>query len=92
MLGVVYYVVREAHAGPIHWEAVLLTAVPATIAAVAAVATGIVGRRTKQHVAAIDNAVNGIEPGHPTLREKVEAIADATPGAGNGGQAPGAPS
>lgn len=91
MIAGVVYVVRETHAGPIHWEAVLLTAIPATVAAIAAVVTGAIARRTKQHVAAIDNAVNGVEEGHPTLREKVETIADAIPGAANGGGTPGGP-
>lgn len=65
-------------AAPIHWEAVLITAVPATLALCGTIVTSLVGWRNRKRLAAIDTAVNGVEPGQPTLREKVEAVAAAT--------------
>ncbi len=65
----------------IRWEAVLVTAVPAAIAAVAAVLTAVIGRRNRQHLESIDRSVNGVQGGSPTMRQKVEAIAQVLPGA-----------
>jgi len=66
---------------PIHWEAVLVTAIPATIAGVFSLTAAIVasraarvGRANKQHLQAIDAAVNGVDGDAPTLRETVEQI------------------
>lgn len=74
MLGATTTVIRES--SPVHWEAVLITAVPATLALLGTIVTALLGRRNKQHLTAIDEAVNGVESEQPTLREKVEAIAD----------------
>lgn len=75
MIGLVTIVERQE---AIHWEAVLITAVPAFFAMVAAIGTAWIGRKNKQHLEAIDKSVNGIEPGNPTLRESVEKIAENT--------------
>jgi hypothetical protein len=72
---------------PIHWEAVLITAIPAGCAMIAAIASGIfsylaarTGTRNKQHLVSIDRAVNGAQDGEPTLRENVVAINHAVNG------------
>jgi hypothetical protein len=79
-------IVQPEHA-PIHWEAVLITAVPAFFACVAAIATAALGLRTKAKVeqeiaprlASVDRAVNGVaDPSLPTLRENVAALAEHT--------------
>lgn len=80
VLAVVEQVVIE-HAAPIHWEAVLITAIPATLAFLGSVVAALVARKNHSHLQAIDQAVNGVEPGAPTVREKVEAIAAKTEGA-----------
>lgn len=72
---------------PIHWEAVLITAVPAFFAMVGGIAAAVFGHFNGKHVRAIDRAVNGIEEGNPTIRENVEQINAAV-----NGTTPGAPS
>lgn len=72
---------------PIHWEAVLVTAIPSFCAMVAALGAAWIGTRNKQHLRSIDHAVNGTKPGQSTLRESVEQINLAVNGA-----APGEPS
>jgi uncharacterized protein YcfJ len=57
---------------PIHWEAVLITAVPATLAMIGSIVAAILGHYNGKHVRAIDTAVNGTEEGQPTIRESVE--------------------
>lgn len=69
-------VIQESNT--IHWEAVAITAVPAFLAMFGSVVTALLGRRNKKHLQSIDNAVNGVEPGKPTMRENVEAIAQNT--------------
>lgn len=62
---------------PIHWEAVLVTAVPAFLSMVAAIGAALIGRRNHEKIKSIDNAVNGTAPGEATLRETVEAMNSA---------------
>ena len=57
---------------PIHWEAVLITAVPATLAMVGSIVAAILGHYNGKHVRSIDVAVNGTGEGEPTIRESVE--------------------
>jgi hypothetical protein len=76
---------------PIHWEAVLITAVPATLATIGTIATAFiaaraakVGAANKVHLQSIDKAVNGVPDGAPTLREEVSAVNAAVNGAAPG--------
>ena len=69
---------------PIHWEAVLVSAVPAFFAMLAAVGAAWIGARSRQHLRSIDRAVNGTKPGESTLRESVEQINTAVNGAAEG--------
>jgi hypothetical protein len=61
---------------PVHWEAVLVTAIPALFAMIGVLGLGYMQFGIKRHVKAIDAAVNGIEPGRPTIRESVEATGE----------------
>jgi hypothetical protein len=72
---------------PIHWEAVLLTAIPATLTLVGVIVTSIIasraakiGQANKEHLISIDKAVNGVEEGAPTLREQVDQISSTVVG------------
>jgi len=69
---------------PIHWEAVLITAVPATMAMIGSIVAAILGHYNGKHVRAIDNAVNGVEEGKPTIRESVDQINSAVNGTSPG--------
>ena len=89
MLGAVTYIIREQATNP--WILVLAPTVPAAIAAGAALWSSRraghavdLGAANKQHLVAIDAAVNGVQDGHPTLREKVEAIDTAVNGTAAG--------
>jgi hypothetical protein len=66
---------------PIHWEAVLVTAIPAGCALLAAVVSAVFSylgakRATanKEHLINIDEAVNGIGPDEQSLRENVQTL------------------
>jgi hypothetical protein len=56
----------------IHWEAVLITAVPATMAMVGSIVAAVLGHYNGKHVRSIDVAVNGTGEGESTIRESVE--------------------
>lgn len=67
----------------IHWEAVLITAVPAFFGMVGTIVLGAIAlhqkgklEETAVRVRSIDTAVNGTEPHQATLRENVQAVAD----------------
>jgi hypothetical protein len=81
-------------ASPVHWEAVLVTAVPALFAMIGVLGLGYMqwvmhgkANNIEAKATSIDKAVNGTPEGVPTLREKVQAIDEAVNGA-----APGDPS
>jgi hypothetical protein len=57
----------------IHWEAVLVTAVPAFLAMVGSIVAAVFGHYNGRRVRSIDKAVNGTGDGEPTIRESVEA-------------------
>lgn len=66
---------------PIHWEAVLVTAIPAGCALVAAVTSAVFsylaakrGTANKAHLVTIDEAVNGVGPDDRSLRENVQEL------------------
>jgi hypothetical protein len=65
----------------IHWEAVLITAVPAFTAMVGSIVAAVFGHYNGRHVRSIDKAVNGTDGGAPTIRESVEQINTAVNGA-----------
>jgi hypothetical protein len=77
-------IIVESQNSSIHWEAVLVTAIPAMAGAIAAIAAAYMGTRNKTHLKSIDRAVNGTEPHEATLRENVEAINTAVNGAAPG--------
>lgn len=68
----------------VHWEAVLVTAIPSFFAMVAAIGAAWISGRVRRHVQSIDKAVNGTTPGEPTIRESVEQINTAVNGASTG--------
>ena len=74
-------IIIEAQNNQVHWEAVLITAIPASLAAIAAIFAAYMGTRNKGHLKSIDKAVNGTGPGEPTLRENVTQINEAVNGA-----------
>ena len=57
----------------IHWEAVLITAVPAFLAMVGSIVAAVLGHFNGRRIRSVDRAVNGTEEGEPTIRESVEA-------------------
>jgi hypothetical protein len=69
---------------PIHWEAVLITAVPSFFAMIAALGAAIIGVKNHGKIGSIDHAVNGTLPGEATLREETQAVNHAVNGADDG--------
>lgn len=68
----------------IHWEAVLVTAIPALGAMFGTIGSAWFAWRSaklaainKEHLLTIDKAVNGVAAGTPTLREEVVSTREA---------------
>lgn len=74
-------IVLQQQPVPVHWEAVLVTAVPALFAMLGVIAVAYMQFGIHKRVKSIDTAVNGTEPGKPTIRESVENINEAVNGA-----------
>jgi hypothetical protein len=69
---------------PIHWEAVLVTAIPSFFTFLGVCALGYFQFVMHEKVKSIDHAVNGAAAGEPTIRESVAAINTAVNGAPEG--------
>lgn len=66
-------VVVEPVRNELPWEAALIAAIPATLALIGTIVTALLGRRNKQHLQAIDEAVNNVHPGEASLKDTSRA-------------------